>query len=177
MEYLEKLEENFKKLIGGLREELSNIRTNRPTPKLIEDIMVNYMEGEVPIKQLGSIAVEIPRNLIITPWDKESVQSIAKGIDNEKLGITVSAQGHIVRVTLPELTDERREELGKIVKKIAEDIRIRMRISRDEVNKKINAETDKDIKFKNKEKLQKSVDAFNKEVDNLVEMKLKEISQ
>ena len=114
---------------------------------------------------------------MISPWDKNSLQAIAKGIEAAKLGVTVAVQGNVVRTTLPELTDERREELSKIVRKIAEEIRIRMRISRDEVNKKVNSESDEDIKFKGKEKLQKLVDKFNKEVDELVEVKLKEIAQ
>ena len=177
MEYLEKLESTFNWLIGELRDELSNIRTNRPTPRLIEDIPVDYMEQALSVKQLGSIAVEMPRNLVISPWDKNSLQAIAKGIEAAKLGVTVAVQGNVVRTTLPELTDERREELSKIVRKIAEEIRIRMRISRDEVNKKVNSESDEDIKFKGKEKLQKLVDKFNKEVDELVEVKLKEIAQ
>lgn len=176
MEYLEELQQKFDKLINELKEELATIRTNRPTPKLIEDIPVNYMEQPMVIKQLGSIAGELPRNLIVTPWDKESVSAIAKGIEDAKLGVTSSVQGSTVRVTLPELTDERREELSKIVKKIAEDIRIRMRVLRDDVHKKVNAEADEDTKFRNKEKLQKSVDAFNESVDKFVENKIFELS-
>lgn len=176
MEYLEELKQKFDRLIGELKEELATIRTNRPTPKLIEDIPAIYAEQSLPIKQLGSIAAELPRNLIITPWDKEAATSIAKGIEDAKLGVTSSVQGNVVRVTLPELTDERREELSKIAKKIAEDTRIKMRILRDDVNKKVNGEADEDTKFRNKEKLQKSVDSFNESVDNLIESKISEIS-
>lgn len=176
MEYLEELQQKFDRLIGELKEELATIRTNRPTSKLIEDIPVTYMEQVMSIKQVGSILTELPRDLIVTPWDKESTASIAKGIEDAKLGLTSSVQGHIVRVTLPELTDERREELSRIAKKIAEDTRIRMRVLRDDVNKKVNAEADEDTKFRNKEKLQKSVDSFNESVDSLIESKISEIS-
>jgi len=176
MEYLEQLEETFERLTEKFKEELSTIRTNRPTPKLIEDINADYLEQLIPIKQLGSIAVELPRNLLVTPWNRDSIQSISKGIEDARLGVTVSVQGNIVRVTLPELTDERREELSRIVKKITEDTRIKMRVMRDDVNKKINAESDKNTKFNNKEKLQKSVDSFNDKIEELVNAKLRELA-
>ena len=116
MEYLEELKQKFDKLLIYLREELSAIRTNRPTPKMIEDIYVEYADDSLPIKQLGSIAIELPRNLLVTPWDKESIPAIAKGIENAKLGVSVSAQGNRIRITLPELTGERKEEMSKITK-------------------------------------------------------------
>lgn len=176
MEYLEELQQKFDKLLIELKDELSMIRTNRPTPKLIEDIYAEYADESLPIKQLGSIAVELPRNLLVTPWDKGSIPAIAKSIENAKLGVTSSVQGSVVRITLPELTDERKEELSRIVKKIAEEIRIKMRIVRDDANKKVNAEQNENIKFRNKEKLQKSVDAFNGKVEDFVDNKLVELN-
>ena len=177
MEYLDDLEKTFDKLLVELKDELSTIRTNRPTPKLIEDIEAVYFEQSMPIKQLGTISVELPRNLVVTPWDKEAINSISKGIEDAKLGFTSSVQGSVVRITLPQLTEERREELRRIAKNIAEQVRIKMRVSRDEINKKVNQEPDEDIKFINKEKLQKLVDNFNNKVDELVDLKLSEISQ
>jgi len=177
MEYLDNLEKAFSRILSELEDELSTIRTNRPTPKLIEDIEVIYMEQSMLIKQLGSISVEPPMHLVVTPWDKEAINSISKAIEDAKLGFTSAVQGAVVRVTLPQLTEERREELRRIIKRIAEQIRIKMRIARDDVNKKVNQEADKDIKFINKEKLQKLVDSFNKKVDESVDSKLVEISQ
>ena len=176
MEYLEELQQKFDKLLVELKDELLTIRTNRPTPKLIEDIQVDYAGQPLPIKQLGSIAIELPRSLLVTPWDKESISTIAKSIENAKLGVTSSVQGSVVRVTLPELTDERKKEMSKIVKKIAEETRIKMRIVRDDANKKVNAEQDENIKFSNKEKLQKSVDAFNSTIDGFILSKLVELN-
>lgn len=163
-------------LIAELKEEFMTLRTNRPTPKLIENIQVNYMEQPLPIVQLGSIGIELPRNLIITPWDKESSTSIAKAIDNSNLGVSVAVQGLVIRVTLPELTSERREELARIVKTTTEQTRIKMRTLRDDVNKKVSAEADEDKKFRMKDELQKVVDKFNKGIDEMVETKLQEIS-
>jgi len=177
MEYLEDLGKSFESLKGELREEMSKIRTNRPTPKLIEDVEVSYIGQKLPVKQLGTISVEVPRNLVVAPWDKESINGIAQAIEEAKMGFSVAVQGNVVRVTLPQLTDERREELSRVVRNTAEQIRIKMRIARDEVNKKVNQEADEDIKFKSKEKLQKLVDEFNKSIDEIVEVKLSEISQ
>jgi len=176
MEYLEELNKKFESLINELREELSTIRTNRPTPKLIEDIEATYMEQKMPIKQLGTISVEAPRNLVVTPWDKNSLNGIAKGIEEAKLGFASAVQGSVVRVTLPQLTEERRKELDRVIRNIAEQVRIKMRIARDEVNKMVNQEADEDTKFRNKEKLQKLVDEFNKKIDGLIDSKLAEIS-
>ena len=158
-----------------LKDELSGIRTNRPTPKLVEDIEAEYAEQMLPIKQIGSISIEAPRNLIITPWDKSATGAVAKAVESAGLGLTAAPQGNVVRISFPPLTEERREELGKLIGKMAEEARIKMRIARDEVNKKVNAEPDEDVKFKNKDKLQKLVDEFNEEVDKLIEAKLVEI--
>ena len=177
MEYLEDLRQTFERFINELKDELSTIRTNRPTPKLIEDIDVPYMEQFLPVEQLGTISIEPPRNLIVTPWDKNTTNSISKAIEDAKLGFMPSVSGNIIRITLPQLTDERRKELEKIVGKSTEQIRIKMRVARDEVNKRVNQESDEDTKFGNKEKLQKLVDTFNNKVDELVQSKLAEIAQ
>ena len=177
MEYLENLELTFNKLLTDLKDDLSTIRTNRPTPKLIEDIEAVYLGTSMPIKPLGTISVEPPRNLVVTPWDKEAINSVSKAIEDAKLGFSSSVMGAVVRVALPQLTDERRKELDRIVRNIAEQNRIKMRVVRDEVNKRVNQETDQDTKFRNKEKLQKLVDAFNEKLDESVESKLTEISQ
>ena len=109
MEYLEALQQKFDKLLVELKDELSTIHTNRPTPKLIEDIHADYADESLPIKQLGSIAVEPPRNLLVTPWDKKSIPAIAKSIEDAKLGVTSSVQGNVVRVTLTECKSDREE--------------------------------------------------------------------
>ncbi len=177
MDYLEDLDKTFQGLLGQMKEELSAIRTNRPTPRIIEDIEASYFDESLPIKQLGTISVELPNNLVVTPWDKGVINSIAKAIEDAKLGFTASVAGTVVRVTLPQLTDERRKELDRIVRNIAEQTRIKMRVARDEVNKQINQEADEDTKFRNKERLQKLVDSFNSKLDGSVESKLGEIAQ
>lgn len=176
MEDIKELENKFASLFEELKDEFSTIRTNRPTGKLVENIPVNYNETTLPIKQLGSISIEVPRDIVITPWDKEVTTNIAKGINEANLGVSVAVQGLAVRVTLPELTSERREELGRIVRKTAEEIRIKMRTLRDDVHKKVNVLSDEDEKFRMKDQLQKAVDKFNSDVEKAVETKLQEIA-
>lgn len=176
MEYLKTLETKFNTLVAKFKDELSSIRTNRPTPRLVESIRAEYAGGSLAINQLGSIGVEPPRSIIVTPWSQDAVLPIVKAIESANIGVSAAAQGNIVRVTLPELTEERRQELMKLVRRMAEETRIKMRIERDEVNKIVNKEADKDQKFRAKEQLQKLVDKFNEEVDSITENKIIEIS-
>lgn len=180
MEYLKDLEQKFNNLALKFKDELSSVRTNRPTPKLVESIKVVEFAKEpgqpMAINQLGSISIEPPRSIIIAPWSTDSAPSIVKAIEAANIGVGAAQQGNVIRVTLPELTEERRQELIKLVRKMAEETRIRMRIERDEINKIVNQETDKNEKFRAKEALQKLVDNFNQEVDRVVEAKIQEIS-
>ena len=176
MEYLKELEQKFNNLALKFKDELSSVRTNRPTPKLVDSIKVEYAGQFLAVNQLGSISVEPPRSIIVTPWSTDSAPSIVKAIEAANIGVGAAQQGNVVRITLPELTEERRQELIKLVRKMAEETRIRMRIERDEVNKIINQEADKNEKFRAKEALQKLVDKVNQEVDELVNAKNQEIS-
>ena len=177
MEYLKELEQKFSTRTTKFKEELTSIRTNRPTPKLVDSIRAEYAGQFLAINQLGSISIEPPRSIIITPWNKETAPSITKAIEAANIGVSAAQQGNIIRVTLPELTEERRQELIKLVRKMAEETRIRMRIERDEVNKFVNKEPDKNQKFRAKEDLQRLVDKFNEEIDLTVESKIAEISR
>lgn len=176
MEYLKELEQKFKALALKLKDELSSVRTNRPTPKLVDSIKAEYAGQFLAVNQLGSISVEPPRSIIVTPWSTDAAPSIVKAIEAANIGVSAAQQGNVVRITLPELTEERRQELIKLVGKMAEETRIRMRIERDEVNKIINQEADKNEKFRAKEALQKLVDKFNQEVDEVIDAKIQEIS-
>jgi len=176
MEYLKELEQKFNSLTLKFKDELGSVRTNRPTPKLVDSIKAEYAGQFLAINQLGSISVEPPRSIIVTPWSTDSAPSIVKAIEAANIGVGAAQQGNIVRVTLPELTEERRQELIKLVRKMAEETRIKMRVERDEINKTINREPDKDEKFRAKEALQKLVDKFNQEVDKVIDAKIQEIS-
>ena len=108
-------EEKLKRIGENLNNELSGLRTNRPSPKMIEDVAVEYMDARMTIKQLGSITVAPPRDLLISAWDQNSLAAIAKGIEAANLGLSVAVQGTIVRATLPAMTGERRELKSKVI--------------------------------------------------------------
>ena len=169
------LENDFGKILEDFKEELLTIRTNRPTPKLIEDVPVTYMEQKMTVKQLGSINIEPPRDLVINIWDENAVNAVNAGLVAANLGVNVSPQGKSVRVTLPELTQQRKEELIKIVKSMGEQARIKMRVRREDLQKEIKEIKDEDDMFKAKEDLQKQVDKFNKAIDEAVEIKSADI--
>lgn len=174
------LEIKIKEALNYFKEQLAAIRGNKPTPKLVEDILADSYGAKMPIKQLASIAIVLPREIQITPWDRQNIQSIAKAVESSNLNVSANINGNLIRINLPSLSQERREEIIKIVKKESEKTRIKIRHLRDEANKEINrqeesGEITKDQKFKTKDKIQKSVDAANKEIETTLEKKIKEI--
>ncbi len=169
-------------IIEGVREELGGLRTNRPTPQLVEEILVDYAGSRMKVKQLGSISVAPPREIQITAWDKNAAPLIAKAIESSPLGLAGAVQGNVVRVNLPPLNEERRAELMKIAKGIAEKFRIRLRSLRDEENKKIEGAfkektIGEDQKFKLKKQVQEAVDTANGEIEEAVGKKVGEIGE
>jgi ribosome recycling factor len=182
MDILKELELKVKPLLEGLRQEFLNLRVNRPNPKLVENIKVDYLSQPLTIKQLGSISVAPPREIDISVWDKNAVGPVAKAVENSGLGVTANIDGSVIRINLPPLTDERRQELMKLVKSVAEQTRIKIRALRDAANKNAEAmfkekKIGEDQKFKNKEQIQKAVDAANKEIESLLTAKIKEINE
>lgn len=182
MEILKKLENSLREIIENLKQELAGIRTNRPTAKLVEDIKVDYFGQILTIKQMGSISIVPPREIDITVWDRQAVSLVVKAIESSKLGISANIDGNIIKVNLPQLTDERRQELIKLVKSLIEESRIKIRARRDEINKQVEAlfkekKISEDQKFKNKDKIQEAIDKANKEIEKLLLMKIKEINE
>jgi len=108
---IEEYKSRLRELLEGLRRELHGVRTNRPHPGLVEDIKVDYYGRTLPIKQLGSVAVVPPREIQIHVWDANATASVAKALEGAPLGLSVHGEGSIVRVYLPELSEERRREL------------------------------------------------------------------
>lgn len=176
------LEQNAKASVDSLKTELAGIRTNRPNAKLVEDIKVDYLGQQLTIKQLGSIFVAPPREIDISVWDKSALSAIAKAIETSGRGLTANTDGNLIRINLPALTDERRQEFVKLAKSLVEQIKIRIRGLRDDANKKTEAAfkaktLSEDQKFKTKEQIQKVVDKVNVEIENLLAGKIKEINE
>ncbi|MEK7187743.1 MAG: ribosome recycling factor [Patescibacteria group bacterium] len=164
-----------------LKQDISGIRTNRPSPEMIENIMVMYFDQKLPIKQLGSLSIKPPREIVVQVWDEQVISGVIKAIEDAKLGLSVQRDERTIRAFLPPLTDERRVELGKTVKKMSEETRIAIRTLRDDANKKIKIiEGQKTISedqlFRAKEKIQKVTDDANKDIDAVLEKKIQELS-
>jgi len=175
MEPLKELEQNIKEIISWLKEEFAKVRSNRPNPKLVEHMRVEYLGETFDVNQLGAVGIVPPRDIIVSPWDVKSASAIAKAIETANIGVSVSVDGKTVRISLPQLSEERARELIRLVKSLAEESRIKMRSMRDKAIKKLN-ELPEDQKFKSKNELQKLVDKFNEEVDSAVRIKTEELT-
>lgn len=174
------LDAKLKSSVEALKNEFQTIRSGRPSPRMVEDIKVDMYGQQMPIKALGSISVIPPREIQISLWDSSSVSAVAKAIETSSLNVTANTDGNLIRINLPQLTDERRKELEKVIKKMTEETRIRVRGAREEANKEIKkmeegSELSEDAAFKQKEEVQKMVDKTNEEIEKNLENKLKEI--
>jgi ribosome recycling factor len=180
--YLKELESVLKAAVQKLQDEFKAVRDNRPSVQLVENVKVNYYDQLLTVKQLGSLGVRPPREIEITVWDKNAVGPVSKAIEEAKIGLSVTNEGNVVRASIPPLTNERRQEFMKLVKKMAEATRIQVRTKRDEIIKKIKAaetekKLDEDQMFKAKERIQKQIDGVNKQIEGAVESKLKELAE
>lgn len=182
MDLLKVLELKINEAIKYFKDQLSGIRGSRPTSKLVEDIPVEYFGQKLAIKQLGSINILPPREIQISVWDKNAGSAILKAIESSNLNVGVNLEANSIKINLPPLSGERRQELIKIAKKEAEEIRIRIRNLRDETNKEINRQFEEkkiteDDKFKLKEKVQEKIDKVNEEIEKILESKIREIEE
>lgn len=176
------IEDKMDKTIFHLEEELSNIRAGRANPAILNKIMVEYYGALTPINQVGSISVPEPRQILITPWDKSVVGAINKAIQQSDIGLNPMNDGNSIRLTFPELNEERRRDLSKQVKNLGEETKIAIRnIRRDSIDdakseQKANTITEDELKVA-EEKIQKITDKYVDNVDKLVSNKEKEIME
>jgi len=179
-ELLDYVEEHMMKAVDHLKNELAGIRTGKASPALVENIMVEYYGTSTRLKELAGITAPEPRLLVIQPWDPSSVSAIEKAILGSKIGISPVNDGKIIRLPIPELSEERRNSLVKQVRSLAEDNRVAIRnVRRDgnEIAKKAqkNSEITEDDLKGMLEKIQKLTDDYIKEVDDIVAKKEKEL--
>jgi len=172
----------MKKIVESLKKELSGVRTNRPSAALLEDIKVSYYDQTMPLKQLGSVGVKPPREIHVQVWDKDAVPAVVKAIESSSLNLSPQADENVVRIFLPELSEERREELVRHIKKSSEQYRIQVRNTRDDANKEVEKsfndnEIGEDEKFRLKESIQNIVEDTNKEIEDLLDAKVSEIME
>ena len=174
MDPLKEISVKMSEIVTFVKNEFSKIRTNRPTTRLVEHIKVSYMDTETQLIHIATLSISPPRDIIVSPWDKGAIPAITKAIEEAGVGLGISADSAGVRLTMPELIGERKQELIKLIKTIAEENRIKMRAERNKTVKELDS-LPEDQKFKGKNNLQKLVDDFNERVDNLVEEKIVEI--
>lgn len=179
---LSEMENKMKKSIELVRTEFSSIRTGKASPTLVENILVAYYGTPTKLKELSGISTPDPKLIVIQPWDPSAIGEIEKAIMKTELGITPSSDGKVLRLPIPELSEERRLELVKLLKKLAEEGKVAIRnIRRDAIDAVRKLEKDKKIteddRYKKEKIIQDKTEEFIKQVDQLVSHKDKEIME
>lgn len=178
-ERLKVYDDKMQKTLKSLDSEFGTIRAGRANPKVLDRIMVDYYGSPTPLQQVGNISVPEPRLIQIQPWEKKMIREIEKAIQMSDLGINPTNDGSVIRLVFPELTEERRKELAKDVKKKGEAAKVAVRnIRRDgnDVFKKLKGSEVSEDEIKDlEEELQKLTDKYIKEIDKAVEVKSKEV--
>lgn len=181
-ELIKEAEGNMKKSIEVVQKEFASLRAGRATPALLDKIMVNYYGTPTPVNQLANISVPEARLLVIQPWDKGVLHDIEKAIMKSDLGINPTSDGTVIRLAIPQLTQERRLELMKVIKKKAEEGRVAIRNIRRDANDQLKAMQkegiiSEDELKRSQDDVQKMTDRFIKEVDRILSVKEQEIMQ
>jgi len=179
-ESLKEMRDKMDKTVDVMSKEFSNVRTGRANAGLLDGIKVSYYGGEVPLQQIASVSVVEGRSLEIKPYDSSALAEIEKAIFQANLGLTPQNDGKLVRLAFPPLTEERRKELAKSVKKLAEDARVALRNVRRDANDKIKSlakgkELSEDEVKDGEAQVQKLTDAQIKKVDELAAKKEQEV--
>jgi len=176
-----KLKEDLKRTEDFLSKEYSQLNVGRATPMILDGIFVDNYGAKTPIKNIASIAVEDPKTLRVSPWDKSQIKDIEKAITSENLGLSVASDESGLRVIFPQLTSENRQNLVKVLKEKLEEARITVRRVREDVWNDIQAKEKagsmtEDEKFRGKDELQKIVDEANKNLEQIFEKKESEVT-
>ena len=174
------LEERGEKTLSNLKKEFARVRTGRANPAILDGVRVDYYNVPTPLNQLASINVADARMLVVAPFDKGAINIIEKAITAADLGLNPSNDGHFIRIPIPALTEERRKDLVKQVKKMAEEARVAVRNSRrnanDEIKKMLkDKEITEDDQRKGLDDTQKKTDDLIKNIDELAAEKEKDI--
>lgn len=180
LDIISKKESEFQKAAEHLKNELATLRTGRASTGLVENLVVEFYGTPTPLMHMAQITIPEPRSIAIQPYDKNSLKDIEKAVQASNLGINPVNDGTYIRLTVPQMTEERRKELVKVVGGMSEKARISVRNIREEIWKEIqNMEKDgkisEDDKIAGKDELQKIVDKFNDEIKKMAEAKEKEV--
>jgi len=171
------IKDKMDKALAALQQNFITVRTGRANPSLIENILVDAYGSKMPMQQLASISAPEPRMLLVSPFDRGNTQVIEKAIQSADLGLNPQDDGHVIRIILPDLNEERRNEMVKLIKQYAEESRVAIRNIRrdfmDEIKK--DEVLSEDQKHDQQDELQKTTDSHIKKIDDLYQSKEKEI--
>jgi ribosome recycling factor len=179
-EVFSEMKERMSKAIEALKRDYSRLRTGRASLSLLDGIRVSYYNTPTPLNQMASLAVPEPRLIVIQPWDKSVIGEIEKAILKSELGLTPMNDGKVIRIAIPPLTEERRKDLVKVARKMAEEGKVAIRNIRRDANEllkelKQEKEITEDDLYRSQEEVQKITDQFISQVDEVCTTKEKEI--
>ncbi len=177
--YYEDANESMEKAMAHMQRELSKVRTGKASPAMFDSLLVDYYGSPTPLKQVASIGAQDARTLTIQPWEKGMLAPIEQSIFAANLGVTPQNDGQIIRVVMPMLTEERRRDLVKQVKKLGEEAKVNIRNSRRDLmeilKKAVKDGYPEDLGKREEDKAQKLTDNFTQKVDEMLEAKEKDI--
>lgn len=178
----EDLTENMDKAIHSLEKSFSKVRTGRASLSLLDGIKVEYYGTPTPLNQVASLSVPESRTIVISPWDSSVIVAVEKAIQKSDLGLMPSNDGKLIRINIPSLTEERRKELVKIVKKMAEECKIKLRNERRDANEQLktlkkDSEISEDDLFNYQDEVQELTDKYIQKTDGVLAAKEKEIME
>lgn len=177
--FIKTAEEKMKKSVENLGAQLETLKAGRANPHMLDRIEVDYYGSMVPLSQVGNISVPEPRMLTIAPWEKPMLKEVEKAILKSDLGLNPVNDGKIIRLVIPELTEETRKDLVKKVKKYGEDSKISIRSIRRDANDKIKKQKDEEVPEdeikRDEQEIQKLTDEYVAKIDKVVEAKEKEV--
>ncbi|ADQ14768.1 ribosome recycling factor [Halanaerobium hydrogeniformans] len=181
-EVLKETEERMKKALEATKEDLNTIRTGRARPSLVENIKANNYGVATPIQQMAKVMAPEARQIVIEPWDKNNIEAIEKAIMQENLGLNPSNDGNVIRINIPQLTEERRKELTKILHKKAEDGKIAIRNIRRDANEELEmledeGEISEDNMHRGFDNVQDLTDTYIGKIESITEKKENEIME
>jgi len=178
----EELKVNMEKVIRAFEKSLNKVRTGRASLSLLDGIKVEYYGVPTPLNQVATLSVPESRLIVISPWDNSVISNIEKAIQKSDLGLTPTSDGKLIRLSIPPLTEERRKELVKVVKRLAEECKINLRNVRRDANDQLKTlKKDNDISedefYACQEEVQEVTDKYIEMADNVVVSKEKEIME
>jgi ribosome recycling factor len=172
----------MEKAVEAMRREFSSVRTGKASPALLDTVRVDAYGSKMPINQVGTVSAPEPRMLIVQPWDKGLLKAIETGIVNADLGLNPANDGNIIRVPIPQLTEERRKDMVKLLHKLAEEGRVAIRHARQEANKELKKkqtdhELSEDDAHRQMDQVQKLTDEYIAKIDQLLKSKEQEVME